>query len=357
IPPALLDRMEVIRLSGYTEDEKVRIAFDHLLPKLMKNNGVRDGELELDESAVRDIIRYYTREAGVRSLEREISKICRKVVKRILDAQAAEAKDKSGQAGAKKADTKDAGADDASVQPVVVNSDNLGDFLGVRRYSFGMAEKENKVGQVTGLAWTEVGGDLLTIEVADMPGKGAILRTGSLGDVMKESVEAARTVVRARAQKWGIANTVFEKRDLHVHFPEGATPKDGPSAGIAIITAMVSALTGIPARSDVAMTGEITLRGEVLAIGGLKEKLLAAHRGGIKVVLIPEDNVKDLAEIPDNVKNHLEIIPVRWIDRVLEVALQEMPVPLSDEEVARLAAEALASSKRVDDATGGVIKH
>src|SRR5690625_1210988 len=357
IPPALLDRMEVIRLSGYTEDEKVRIAFDHLLPKLMKNNGVRDGELELDESAVRDIIRYYTREAGVRSLEREISKICRKVVKRILDAQAAEAKDKSGQAGAKKADTRDAGADDASVQPVVVNSDNLGDFLGVRRYSFGMAEKENKVGQVTGLAWTEVGGDLLTIEVADMPGKGAILRTGSLGDVMKESVEAARTVVRARAQKWGIANTVFEKRDLHVHFPEGATPKDGPSAGIAIITAMVSALTGIPARADVAMTGEITLRGEVLAIGGLKEKLLAAHRGGIKTVLIPEENVKDLAEIPDNVKNHLEIVPVRWIDRVLEVALQEMPEPLSDEEVARLAAEALAASKRVDDAAGGVMKH
>lgn len=238
-----------------------------------------------------------------------------------------------------------------------MTSENLGDFLGVRRFTFGMAEKENKVGQVTGLAWTEVGGDLLTIEVADMPGKGAILRTGSLGDVMKESVEAARTVVRARAQQWGIPNTVFEKRDLHVHFPEGATPKDGPSAGIAIITAMVSALTGIPARADVAMTGEITLRGEVLAIGGLKEKLLAAHRGGIKVVLIPEENVKDLAEIPDNVKNHLEIIPVRWIDRVLEVALQEMPTPLSDEEVARLAAEALANTKRVDDAPGGVMKH
>lgn len=348
IPPALLDRMEVIRLSGYTEDEKVRIAFDHLLPKLMKNNGVREGEMTIEESAIRDIVRYYTREAGVRSLEREISKICRKAVKQILDVQPEVSK---------KGSKKDADATGTQLDTIVVNSDNLGDFLGVRRFDYGMAEKENKVGQVTGLAWTEVGGDLLTIEVADMPGKGAILRTGSLGDVMKESVEAARTVVRSRAQKWGIANTVFQKRDLHVHFPEGATPKDGPSAGIAIITAMVSALTGIPARADVAMTGEITLRGEVLAIGGLKEKLLAAHRGGIKVVLIPEENVKDLAEIPDNVKNHLEIIPVRWIDRVLEVALQEMPTPLSDEEVARLAAEALASSARIDDAAGGALKH
>lgn len=347
IPPALLDRMEVIRLSGYTEDEKVRIAFDHLLPKLMKNNGLREGELAIEESAIRDIVRYYTREAGVRSLEREISKICRKVVRKILEAQTST---EEAAAGKKKAEA-------ASGHTVEVTADNLGDFLGVRRFNFGMAETENKVGQVTGLAWTEVGGDLLTIEVADMPGKGNILRTGSLGDVMKESVEAARTVVRARAQQWGIANTVFEKRDLHVHFPEGATPKDGPSAGIAIITAIVSALTGIPARADVAMTGEITLRGEVLAIGGLKEKLLAAHRGGIKVVLIPEENVKDLADIPDNVKNHLEIIPVRWIDRVLEVALQEMPSPLSDEEVARLAAEALASSRRVEDASGGVLKH
>jgi len=346
IPPALLDRMEVIRLSGYTEDEKVRIAFDHLLPKLMKNNGVREGEMKIEESAIRDIVRYYTREAGVRSLEREISKICRKAVKQILDVQPEVSKK-----GTKKAATAPV------LDTIVVSSDNLGEFLGVRRFDYGMAEKENKVGQVTGLAWTEVGGDLLTIEVADMPGKGAILRTGSLGDVMKESVEAARTVVRSRAQKWGIANSVFQKRDLHVHFPEGATPKDGPSAGIAIITAMVSALTGIPARADVAMTGEITLRGEVLAIGGLKEKLLAAHRGGIKVVLIPEENVKDLAEIPDNVKNHLEIIPVRWIDRVLEVALQEMPTPLSDEEVARLAAEALASSRPVDDASGGAFKH
>ncbi|PLC48468.1 endopeptidase La [Pollutimonas subterranea] len=345
IPPALLDRMEVIRLSGYTEDEKLHIAFDHLLPKLMKNNGVQQGEVTIEESAVRDIVRYYTREAGVRALEREISKICRKVVKKMLTANP------SSTARGKKA------AAAADIERVVVSSDNLADFLGVRRFSFGMAEKENKVGQVTGLAWTEVGGDLLTIEVADMPGKGAVLRTGSLGDVMKESVEAARTVVRARSQKWGIPNTSFEKRDLHVHFPEGATPKDGPSAGIAITTAMVSALTGIPVRADVAMTGEITLRGEVLGIGGLKEKLLAAHRGGIKLVMIPEENVKDLADIPDNVKNHLEIIPVRWIDRVLEVALQNMPTPLSDEEVARLAAESLANAKRSDESSGGLMKH
>ncbi len=332
IPPALLDRMEVIRLSGYTEDEKVHIAFDHLLPKLMKNNGLKKGELDITEAAVRDIVRYYTREAGVRALEREISKICRKTVKRLLKQQSAKDKGKP--------------------QTIVVDAENLNDFLGVRRFSFGIAEQEDRVGQVTGLAWTEVGGDLLTIEVADMPGKGAIIRTGSIGDVMKESVEAARTVVRARAQKWGIANQAFDKRDLHVHFPEGATPKDGPSAGIAITTAMVSALSGIPVRADVAMTGEITLRGEVLEIGGLKEKLLAAQRGGIKKVLIPEDNVKDLAEIPDNVKNKLEIIPVRWIDRVLEVALQSMPQPLSDEEVARLAAQASVSKGSADEATG-----
>ncbi|MFC3863814.1 endopeptidase La [Alcaligenes aquatilis] len=332
IPPALLDRMEVIRLSGYTEDEKVRIAFDYLLPKLMKNNGVRAGELEVTEDAVRDIVRYYTREAGVRSLEREISKICRKVVRKLLVA--------NPQAGTRAARNKA-----LTQETLVVNSENLNEYLGVRRYSFGLAEKENKIGQVTGLAWTEVGGDLLTIEVADMPGKGNVLRTGSIGDVMKESVEAARTVVRSRAQKWGIPNTVFEKRDLHVHFPEGATPKDGPSAGIAITTAIVSSLTGIPVRSDVAMTGEITLRGEVLPIGGLKEKLLAAQRGGIKTVMIPEENVKDLADIPDNVKNTLEIIPVRWIDRVLEVALQDAVTPLSDEEVARLAAEALAATR------------
>ncbi len=348
IPPALLDRMEVIRLSGYTEDEKVHIAFDHLLPKLMKNNGVQEGELTIEESAIRDIVRYYTREAGVRALEREISKICRKVVKRLLSTNPVVAKKKAKSQTAQ------------PVEHVDVTAANLADFLGVRRFSYGLAEKENKVGQVTGLAWTEVGGDLLTIEVADMPGKGLVQRTGSLGDVMKESVEAARTVVRSRAQKWGIGNTAFEKRDLHVHFPEGATPKDGPSAGIAITTAMVSALTGIPVRADVAMTGEITLRGEVLPIGGLKEKLLAAHRGGIKTVMIPEENVKDLAEIPDNVKNHLEIIPVRWIDRVLEVALETMPTPLSDEEVARLAAEAAAAARAnpvTDVGSDGLIKH
>ena len=329
IPPALLDRMEVIRLSGYTEDEKVNIAFQHLIPKLMTNNGVKKGELEITEAAIRDVVRYYTREAGVRSLEREISKICRKAVHQFLV-----------QPKGTKAET------------IVVTSENLSDFLGVRRFDFGVAETENKVGQVTGLAWTEVGGDLLTIEVADMPGKGAIQRTGSIGDVMKESVEAARTVVRSRAQKWGVADPVFEKRDLHVHFPDGATPKDGPSAGIAITTAIVSSLTGIPIRADVAMTGEITLRGEVLEIGGLKEKLLAAQRGGIKTVLIPEQN---LADIPDNVKNTLEIIPVRWIDRVLEVALEQMPTPLSDEELARITAEAVAAKTAV--ASSGLTKH
>jgi len=346
IPPALLDRMEVIRLSGYTEDEKVHIAFDHLIPKLMKNNGVREGEMAIDENVVRDIVRYYTREAGVRSLEREISKICRKVVKRILATLPAD--QKAGKA-----------ARSASIDTVQVSADNLQDFLGVRRYTYGIAEKEDKVGQVTGLAWTEVGGDLLTIEVADMPGKGQVLRTGSLGDVMKESVEAARTVVRARAQRWGVAHNVFEKRDLHVHFPEGATPKDGPSAGIAITTAMVSALTGIPVRSDVAMTGEITLRGEVLAIGGLKEKLLAALRGGIKTVLIPEENVKDLVDIPENVKNHLDIVPVRWIDRVLEMALQTLPTPLPQEQMTLLAAENVAASAQSASTGAGsaAVKH
>jgi len=308
IPPALLDRMEVIRLAGYTEDEKVNIAQRYLLPKQRKNNGVKDEEMDVTESAIRGIIRYYTREAGVRSLEREISKICRKVVKnlalKVLEGQA------------------------------VVTEDNLNDFLGVRKYDFGRAEKKNQVGQVVGLAWTEVGGDLLTIEATAMPGKGNIIRTGSLGDVMKESVEAARTVVRSRARRLGIKDELFEKRDVHVHVPDGATPKDGPSAGAAMTTAFVSALTGIPVRADVAMTGEITLRGEVTAIGGLKEKLLAAHRGGIKTVMIPEDNVKDLQDIPENVKNQLEIVPVRWIERVLEVALESMPQPLPDEEPA-----------------------
>ena len=337
IPPALLDRMEVIRLSGYTEDEKIHIAMDHLLPKLLKNNGVKPEELKVEESAVRDIVRYYTREAGVRSLEREIGKICRKVVKKLLAESEARKAAKSTE----------------PIEQVVVASENLNDYLGVRRFNFGMAENENQIGQVNGLAWTEVGGDLLTIEVADMPGKGLIQRTGSLGDVMKESVEAARTVVRARARRLGIADSVFEKRDLHVHFPEGATPKDGPSAGAAITTAIVSALTRIPVRADVAMTGEITLRGEVLAIGGLKEKLLAAHRGGIKTVLIPEENVKDLAEIPDNVKNHLEIVPVRWIDKVLEVALQSAPQPLPDEPAV---AETVASGA-VPKEADPVIKH
>ncbi|MGC4080294.1 MAG: endopeptidase La [Rubrivivax sp.] len=307
IPPALLDRMEVIRLAGYTEDEKLNIAQRYLLPKQQKNNGVADGEMEVTESALRGIIRYYTREAGVRSLEREISKICRKVVKGI------QLKTYEGK--------------------VVVTEDNLNDFLGVRKYDFGRAEKQNQVGQVVGLAWTEVGGDLLTIEAAVMPGKGNIIRTGQLGDVMKESVEAARSVVRSRARRLGIKDELFEKRDIHIHVPDGATPKDGPSAGAAMTTAFVSALTGIPVRADVAMTGEITLRGEVTAIGGLKEKLLAAHRGGIKTVLIPEENVKDLQEIPENAKNNLEIVPVKWIDRVLEIALEKVPEPLPDEEV------------------------
>ena len=317
IPPALLDRMEVIRLSGYTEDEKTSIAMKYLLPKQMGNNGVREAELQVTEAAVRDIVRYYTREAGVRSLERELSKICRKVVK---------------------------GLQLKKLEPqVVVTAENLADYLGVRKYSYGRAEQQNQVGQVVGLAWTEVGGDLLTIETATMPGKGNITRTGSLGDVMKESVEAARTVVRSRARMLGIKDEAFEKRDIHIHVPDGATPKDGPSAGIAMATALVSALTGIPVRADVAMTGEITLRGEVTAIGGLKEKLLAALRGGIKTVLIPEENVKDLQEIPDNVKSGLEIVPVKWIDKVLDVALESKPVPLTDEEVA--AATAAATQK------------
>ena len=306
IPPALLDRMEVIRLSGYTEDEKLNIALKYLAPKQAKNNGVRDEEMELTESAVRGIIRYYTREAGVRSLEREISKICRKVVKATQ---------------LKQVTTK-----------VVVTDENLNDYLGVRKFDYGQAEKKNQVGQVVGLAWTEVGGDLLTIEAAVMPGKGNIIRTGQLGDVMKESVEAARSVVRSRARRLGIKDEMFEKRDIHIHVPDGATPKDGPSAGAAMTTAFVSALTGIPVRANVAMTGEITLRGEVTAIGGLKEKLLAAHRGGITTVIIPEENVKDLQDIPENVKNKLEIVPVKWIDRVLEVALERVPEALPEDE-------------------------
>lgn len=344
IPPALLDRMEVIRLSGYTEDEKIHIAKDHLLPKLVKNNGLRLEELTVEDSALQDMVRYYTREAGVRSLEREIGKICRKVVKQLVA---------NVPAGSSRAAARKASKALDSAATVIVNSDNLSKYLGVQRYSYGMAEKENQIGQVTGLAWTEVGGDLLTIEVADMPGKGLILRTGSLGDVMKESVEAARSVVRARARRVGISDVVFEKRDIHVHVPEGATPKDGPSAGVAITIAIISALTRIPVRADVAMTGEITLRGEVLPIGGLKEKLLAARRGGIKTVLIPSENAKDLAEIPDNVKNHLEIIPVKWIDQALAVALEQMPESLPEV----VPAEAVVSGTKAAGAVDPVIKH
>jgi len=321
IPPALLDRMEVIRLAGYTEDEKLNIALRYLLPKQQKNNGVKATELEVTEDAIRGIIRYYTREAGVRSLEREISKICRKVVKGVQLK--------------------------TYTEKVVVAETNLNDFLGVRKYDFGRAEKQNQVGQVVGLAWTEVGGDLLTIEAAVMPGKGNIIRTGSLGDVMKESVEAARSVVRSRARRLGIKDELFEKRDVHIHVPDGATPKDGPSAGAAMTLAFVSALTGIAVKADVAMTGEITLRGEVTAIGGLKEKLLAAHRGGIKTVLIPEENAKDLQEIPENVKNRLEIVPVKWIDQVLELALESAPQPLPDEEPPKVEPKAEAAAPAV----------
>ena len=309
IPAPLQDRMEVIRLSGYTEDEKISIAQKYLLPKQIKNNGLKPTEISVAESAIRDIVRYYTREAGVRALEREISKICRKVVKTLL-------------------------LNKGPVKKMAITAKNLDKYLGVQRFTFGIAEKENQVGQVTGLAWTEVGGELLTVETVAVPGKGNITRTGTLGDVMKESIEAARSVVRKRSRQLGINPDFYEKTDLHIHLPEGATPKDGPSAGIAITTALVSVLTGIPVRADVAMTGEITLRGEVLAIGGLKEKLLAAHRGGIKTVLIPEDNVKDLPEIPDNIKNRLEIIPVKWIDKVLDLALERKPVALPDEPVA-----------------------
>ena len=299
IPGPLLDRMEVIRLSGYTEDEKLNIAMRHLLQKQIERNGLKKGELTIEENAILDIIRYYTREAGVRGLEREISKICRKAVKNLLV--------------------------NPKVKSITVNSDNLHDYLGVKRFEFGKADTQNRVGEVTGLAWTEVGGDLLTIETASVVGKGKLTFTGSLGDVMKESIQAAMTVVRARAEKLGINSEFHEKRDIHIHVPDGATPKDGPSAGIAMCTALVSCLTGNPVRADVAMTGEISLRGKVLPIGGLKEKLLAAHRGGIKTVLIPKDNVKDLEEIPDNVKENLAIHAVETIDEVLGLALENPP--------------------------------
>lgn len=299
IPGPLLDRMEVIRLSGYTEDEKLNIAKRHLVDKQLKRNGLKPNEIVIEDSAIVGIIRYYTREAGVRNLEREISKICRKAVKNILL--------------------------DKDIKSVTVSMDNLKEYLGVQRFDYGKADESNRIGQVTGLAWTEVGGDLLTIETQSMPGKGKLTQTGSLGDVMQESIQAAMTVVRSRAEKLGINTDFYEKKDIHVHVPEGATPKDGPSAGTAMCTALVSALTGNPVKAEVAMTGEITLRGEVLPIGGLKEKLLAAHRGGIKTVLIPKDNERDLEEIPENVIADLTVIPVQWIDEVLKVALERDP--------------------------------
>jgi ATP-dependent Lon protease len=331
IPPALLDRMEVIRLSGYTEDEKVNIAHRYLLPKQVKNNGLKATELTVTDDALHDICRYYTREAGVRGLEREVSKICRKVVKALV------------------------------LEPgetnVVVDASNLDKYLGVRRYNFGMAEKQNQIGQVTGLAWTEVGGELLTIEAVVLPGKGKVMTTGKLGEVMQESIQAALSVVRRRARSLGIDGEFYQKSDIHIHLPEGAIPKDGPSAGSAITTALVSALTGIPVCCDVAMTGEITLRGEVLPIGGLKEKLLAAVRGGITRALIPEENVKDLAEIPDNIKNTIEIIPVRWIDQVLELALEREPVPLAEPEETSAVAPPVGTDDSAASATQAIRAH
>jgi ATP-dependent Lon protease len=304
IPSALLDRMEVIRIPGYTEDEKLNIAMKYLVPKQIKENGLRPQEIMIKENAVLEIIQRYTREAGVRNLEREISKICRKAVKAML----------------LEPDTK----------KLTITVKNIEKYLGVKRFRFGSADARDQVGQVTGLAWTEVGGELLTIEAAVVPGKGKFVQTGQLGDVMKESIQAAMTVVRSRANILGVNPEFNENKDIHIHVPEGGTPKDGPSAGVGMCTALVSALTGIPVKAEVAMTGEITLRGEVLPIGGLKEKLLAAHRGGITKVLIPEENEKDLAEIPDNIKAKLEILPVRWIDQVLEVALAHRPTPLPE---------------------------
>src|SRR4030095_1696083 len=292
------------------------------LPKQIKATGLKEGEISVSDAALRDIVRYYTREAGVRALEREVSKICRKAVKQLLTDRK------------EKGDGEASGAASEKPHRITVTPKNLDKYLGVRRYTFGMAEKENQVRQVTGLAWTEVGGELLTIEAVTMPGKGKTISTGKLGDVMQESIQAALSVVRARSRKLGVKEDFYQKNDIHIHLPEGATPKDGPSAGIGIATAMVAVLSGIPVRSDVAMTGEITLRGEVLQIGGLKEKLLAAHRGGIKTVLIPEENVKDLAEIPDNIKNKLEIVPVKWIDKELKIALERQPDPIAEHDPA-----------------------
>jgi ATP-dependent Lon protease len=307
IPGPLLDRMEIIRIPGYTEDEKLNIARRYLVPKQVKQNGLKASELEVEDSAIIGMIRYYTREAGVRGLEREIAKVCRKVVKEFALGT-------------------------AESKTLKVSEADLEHYLGVQKHSFGRAEEQDQVGQVTGLAWTQVGGDILSIEAAIVPGKGRQILTGSLGDVMKESIQAALTVVRNRAATLGIKSDFHEKKDLHIHVPEGATPKDGPSAGIGMCTALVSSLTGIPVRSDVAMTGEITLRGQVLPIGGLKEKLLAAHRGGIKTVVIPDENRRDLKEIPDNIKADLSIRPVKWIDEVLSIALTHLPEPLTEEE-------------------------
>ncbi|MEX1033397.1 MAG: endopeptidase La [Cellvibrionaceae bacterium] len=326
IPGPLMDRMEVIRIPGYTEDEKVNIATRYLLPKQMKRNGLQESELTLEEVAIRDIIRYYTREAGVRGLEREIAKICRKVVTKHVKAH--------------------------QIENQVIGSEALDDYLGVRKFDFGRAEEENQIGQVTGLAWTQVGGELLSIESSAVRGKGRVIKTGSLGDVMQESIQAALTVVRSRSKVLGIAPDFHENFDIHIHVPEGATPKDGPSAGIAMCTALVSVLSNIPVHADVAMTGEITLRGEVLKIGGLKEKLLAAHRGGIKTVIIPADNEPDLREIPDNITSALNIRPVKWIDDVLEIALTHMPKPFSDEEY-----KALEAKVNQSGATGSIQAH
>jgi ATP-dependent Lon protease len=313
IPPPLLDRMELIRIPGYTEDEKLNIATRYLVPKQMKANGLRTGEIQVSDSAILDLIRYYTREAGVRNLERQIAKICRKVVKDLV--------------------LKPTG------KRVAITSANLEKYSGVRRFRYGRADESDQVGQVTGLAWTEVGGELLRIEAAILPGKGKLMVTGQVGDVMQESVQAASTVVRSRSASLGIESQFYQRYDFHIHVPEGAIPKDGPSAGIGMCTALVSALTRIPSRADVAMTGEITLRGEVLPIGGLKEKLLAAHRGGIKTVLIPEENRRDLVEIPKNVRQSLDIRPVQWIDQVLEIALHHMPKPLPEQEEPPIKAE------------------
>ncbi|BBP04572.1 Lon protease [Sulfuriferula plumbiphila] len=330
IPAALLDRMEIIRLSGYTEDEKVNIAERYLVTKQMKANGLKPEEFVISESALRDIVRYYTREAGVRNLDRDIAKICRKGVKALLMKQGKASK-------------------------ISVTARNLDKYLGVRRFNYGVAEKNNQIGQVTGLAWTEVGGELLTIESVLLPGKGKMITTGQLGEVMQESIQAAMSVVRSRSAVLGIPQDFYQKNDIHIHLPEGATPKDGPSAGVGICTAMVSVLTGIPVRADVAMTGEITLRGEVLPIGGLKEKLLAAHRGGIKTVLIPEENVRDLVEIPENIKNRLDIQPVKWIDQVLKMALERMPEALPGEPIPAVEGTPVAAAEA--DVAAVVTKH